>query len=86
MTRTLKWQGDEFDGYLDLIGLLGPIRTFSIAQQTGNNNNDPIRRWELVSFWIPCKQRRRVFDDVDTAKAAAQKTVDDFTAWLTAGT
>jgi hypothetical protein len=84
MSRLVEWReshsDDPFDGsdvqVIDYIGNLGPIRAFTLSQLT------QVRKWELTSHFIPSKMRGKVFDDVEVAKRACQKIVDDFSKWL----
>lgn len=86
MARSLRWTSTTagFEVELtDYIGLLGPLRTFSLSQLTSGGK--PLQKWELVSSWIPCKTRRQTFTTIEGAQHAAQTIVDKFSDWIAAG-
>lgn len=80
MSRSVEWckskrRSEEIE-VEDHFGSLGPLLAFTLAQLTRQ------KKWELTSHFIPSKMRGKVFDDVEVAKRACQKIVDDFSKWL----
>lgn len=76
VTWTEHRQPSEHGEIVDVIGKLGPLRAFTLAQAVQK------REWELCSHFIPSKHRGKTFRSIEDGKRTCERIVADFSDWL----
>jgi hypothetical protein len=84
--RRVEWQESrvetEHGTVVDYIGMLGPLKAFTLAQASSPRGGWA-NEWTMTSHFIPSRQRGKTYRNPDDGKRACEDVVAGFARWLT---